>query len=402
MSTARTITAQNFRETVEAGGIVVLDFWAPWCGPCRGFAPTFEKAAGDNPEVVFGKINTDEEQQLAAAFEIQSIPTLMIFRDRVLLFRTAGALPPAALADVVAQAKALDMEATPRLKEAQAAYGKAEQGPAAQYAPAELATAKKALDQANTSLESGDRELVDDKATLALVKTSLAESAGRTLEAASQRDAALKELNITRDQLLSKTQEELNREREARNTAESQLAQSRKDLEQYAKVQDVARGTVITLSGGVLFESGKAELLPGAQDQLSRVANFLKSSPRPVVIEGYTDSRGSARSNQALSERRARAVADYLTSQGVPADRINAVGKGASSPVASNATADGRSQNRRVEIVLQQGPATAGSPPSGSQSGLGGSAGSGSEPGTTAPPATTKPETQAPPPTTPR
>jgi thioredoxin len=100
MSTARTLTAQNFRETIEAGGIVILDFWAPWCGPCRGFAPTFEKAAGDNPDVVFGKINTDEEQQLAAAFDIQSIPTLMIFRDRVLLFRTAGALPPAALADV--------------------------------------------------------------------------------------------------------------------------------------------------------------------------------------------------------------------------------------------------------------------------------------------------------------
>ena len=110
MSTARTITAQNFRETVEAGGIVILDFWAPWCGPCRGFAPTFEKAAGDNPDVVFGKINTDEEQQLAASFEIQSIPTLMVFRDKVLLFRQAGALPPAALADVVAQAKALDME----------------------------------------------------------------------------------------------------------------------------------------------------------------------------------------------------------------------------------------------------------------------------------------------------
>src|SRR5215471_15254076 len=103
MSTARTITAQNFRETVEAGGIVILDFWAPWCGPCRGFAPTFEKAAGDNPDIVFGKINTDEEQQLAAAFEIQSIPTLMLFRQE-------GALPPAALADIVAQAKALDME----------------------------------------------------------------------------------------------------------------------------------------------------------------------------------------------------------------------------------------------------------------------------------------------------
>jgi thioredoxin 1 len=110
MSAARTITEQNFRETVEAGGIVILDFWAPWCGPCRGFAPTFEKAAGDNPDVVFGKINTDDEQQLASAFDIQSIPTLMVFRDRVLLFRQAGALPPAALADVVAQAKALDMD----------------------------------------------------------------------------------------------------------------------------------------------------------------------------------------------------------------------------------------------------------------------------------------------------
>jgi len=286
------------------------------------------------------------------------------------------------------------MEATPRLREAQAAYSKAEQGPATQYAPAELATAKKALDQANASLESGDRELVDDKATLALVKTSLAESAGRTLEAASQRDVALKELNITRDEMLSKTQQELNREREARNAAESELAQSRKDLEQYAKVQDVARGTLITLSGGVLFESGKAELLPGAQDQLSRVATFLKSSPRPVVIEGYTDSRGSATKNQALSERRARAVADYLTSQGVPADRINVVGKGASSPIASNATADGRSQNRRVEIVLQQPPATAGSPPAGSQSGLGGSAAPGTE--SEKPPAPSAPQTSPP------
>ena len=110
MSAPRTITAQNFLETLEAGGILVLDFWAPWCGPCRSFAPTFEKAATDNPDVVFGKINTDEEQQLAAAFEIQSIPTLMVFRDRILLFRQAGALPPAALEDVVAQAKALDME----------------------------------------------------------------------------------------------------------------------------------------------------------------------------------------------------------------------------------------------------------------------------------------------------
>jgi outer membrane protein OmpA-like peptidoglycan-associated protein len=285
------------------------------------------------------------------------------------------------------------MEATPRLKEARTAYDKAVQGPAAQYSPAELATAKKSLDQANASLETGDRELVDDKASLALSKISIAESVALTQQSAAQRDAALKELNITRDQMLSKTQEELNRERQARTVAESQLAESRKDLEQYARVQDVARGTVITLSGGVLFESGKAELLPGAQDQLSRVAAFIKNSPRPVVIEGYTDSRGSSSTNQALSERRARAVSDYLTSQGVPADRIRAVGKGASSPIASNATASGRSQNRRVEIVLERGPA-ASSPASPTESGLGGSAGPGSEPA--------KPEAPAAPPTVPR
>lgn len=308
---------------------------------------------------------------------------------------------------VVATAAALiiacgHMEATPRLKEAQTAYDKAAQGPAAQYGPAELANAKKALDQANASLETGDRELVDDKATLALSKVSLAESVGRTQEATAQRDAALKELNITRDQMLSKTQEELNRERQARTAAESELAASRKDLEQYARVQDVARGTVITLSGSVLFESGKAELLPGAQDQLSRVAAYLKNSPRPVVIEGYTDSRGSASKNQALSERRAQAVSDYLTSQGVPADRIRSVGKAASAPIASNATADGRAQNRRVEIILERGPASAGSPAPATESGLGGSAAPGSEPGTPAPQPTRQPEAPASPPTNPR
>ena len=274
------------------------------------------------------------------------------------------------------------MEATPRLKEAQAAYDKAAKGPAAQYSPAELATAKKAVDQANASLESGDRELVDDKASVALSKVAIAESVAGTQQAVAQRDAALKELHITRDQMLSKTTEELNRERQARTAAESELAASRKELEQFAQVRDVARGTVITQSGGVLFESGKSELLPGAQDRLSRVAAFLKNSPRPVVIEGYTDSRGSASKNQALSESRAQAVSDYLTSQGVPADRIRSVGKGASAPVASNASSSGRSQNRRVEIVLENAPAAATSSPPGTESGLGGSAGPGSEPPT--------------------
>jgi len=272
------------------------------------------------------------------------------------------------------------MEATPQLKQAQAAYEKAAQGPAAQYSPAQLADAKKSLDQATASLESGDRNLVDDQASLAASKIALAESVGRTGQAAAERDATLKDL-------------ELAQERQARAAAESQLAQSRKELEQHARVQDTARGTVITLSGGVLFKSGKADLLPEAQEHLSQVATFLKSSQRPVVIEGYTDSHGSKKKNQALSEQRAQAVYDFLTSQGVAADRVRAVGKGESSPIASNASESGRAQNRRVEIVLQQAPATAGSPAPSTETGRGGS-----EPSTTAPPPTGQPETPATPP----
>ena len=110
MGSAKQVTAQNFRDTVEQGGIVLLDFWAPWCGPCRSFAPVFEKVAADNPDLTFGKVNTDEETELAGAFEIQSIPTLMVFRDRVLLYSQPGALGAAALEDIVRQVRAVDME----------------------------------------------------------------------------------------------------------------------------------------------------------------------------------------------------------------------------------------------------------------------------------------------------
>ncbi|WP_427869311.1 thioredoxin [Leucobacter luti] len=109
MST-KTLTADNFAETVSDGGIVFVDFWAAWCGPCRAFAPTFERAAETHADIVFGKVDTEAEQQLAAEFRITSIPTLMVFRDGILVFSQPGALPPAQLDQLIQGARDLDME----------------------------------------------------------------------------------------------------------------------------------------------------------------------------------------------------------------------------------------------------------------------------------------------------
>jgi thioredoxin 1 len=101
---------QNFKDVVEKDGIVLIDWWAPWCGPCRMFGPVYEKIAAKNPDITFAKVNTEDEQELAGTFEIRSIPTLMILRDQVLVFAQPGALPEAALEDLVKQVRALDME----------------------------------------------------------------------------------------------------------------------------------------------------------------------------------------------------------------------------------------------------------------------------------------------------
>jgi thioredoxin 1 len=104
------LTKDNFEKVVTSNPTVIIDFWAPWCGPCKGFAPVFERVAETQPDVVFAKVNTDEEQEIAQHFQIRSIPTLMVFRDQIIVFSQPGALPQNALEQVVAKAKELDMD----------------------------------------------------------------------------------------------------------------------------------------------------------------------------------------------------------------------------------------------------------------------------------------------------
>jgi thioredoxin 1 len=118
-----TLTGDNFEQHVDKPSVLVIDWWATWCGPCRAFAPIYEKASDQFPDVVFGKVDTDAEPELAASFEIQSIPTLMVFRDQVLVFARPGMIPGPALAELIEKVKALDMEDVRRKVAASGAGG---------------------------------------------------------------------------------------------------------------------------------------------------------------------------------------------------------------------------------------------------------------------------------------
>jgi outer membrane protein OmpA-like peptidoglycan-associated protein len=279
------------------------------------------------------------------------------------------------------------------LVNARTAYGQAAGGAAMKYKPDNLHVAKVSLDAAEQSFkDDGDNQKTKDLAYVATRRAQVAESEGQTARAVETKATAEKQyqqqtvlalkqtkadlhgtqaqLNSTSQQLamtdqklaltdqqLAQQQQQLAVEQAARIEAEkrAQDAMTRLAAAQFAVKKDT-RGTVITLPGNLLFESSKSELLVGARQKLDQVAAALKDQPdRKIRIEGHTDSRGSSATNQALSQDRAQSVASYLLTQGLPADRIQTVGMGASSPVASNDNAEGRADNRRVEIIVAAG-----------------------------------------------
>jgi outer membrane protein OmpA-like peptidoglycan-associated protein len=252
---------------------------------------------------------------------------------------------------------------------ARTTYNRVEQGAAAKYNPSDLHTAKQALDAAETSFtENGDTAETRDLAYTAERRAQIAEVRAEATQSTENQQQTVNamhadqtaqvkstsaKLGAANDQLALQGQA-LASEREARAAAEKRAAQSAADLAKFAAVKQEPRGMVITLSGSVLFASAKSELLPSAQVKLNGVADALtqQDPDSRMVVEGHTDSQGGDSYNQDLSQRRAQVVRDYLVSRGIASDRVSSQGFGSTRSVADNKSAEGRANNRRVEIVV--------------------------------------------------
>jgi outer membrane protein OmpA-like peptidoglycan-associated protein len=254
------------------------------------------------------------------------------------------------------------------LTNARLAYQHASAGQAAQLVPAELHKAQVALAIAEKSFQDDPNSfLTRDLAYVADRKAKLAEALAITVAENKTTDKANKDYQATQTEILKNTKvdlatseanslhksEQLAAEQKARLDAENRAAKAQADLVKLAAVKEEDRGLVITLSGSVLFASDKSALLPAAQNRLNQVADALmETKERKLTVEGHTDSQGSSSYNQDLSQKRADAVRSYLISRGYPGDLIQAHGIGKDRPIANNATAEGRANNRRVEIIV--------------------------------------------------
>ncbi len=265
----------------------------------------------------------------------------------------------------------------PELVSARASYEQASRGPAAALNPTDLHAAKASLDAAEASFaEDGDTQITRDLGYTAERRAQTAAARARTMQwhadtervtaqmhagtAARGKESAA-ELTTANRQLALQSQSlqlqgvALETETRERKAAEERARQAASDLAKIASVTQEQRGLVISLSGSVLFASGKSDLLPAAKLRLNEVAKALSGQDpeSTMVVEGHTDSQGMVDANQALSRARADAVRDYLVSRGVASDRITAEGVGSSRPLAENSTTEGRGTNRRVEIVVK-------------------------------------------------
>jgi outer membrane protein OmpA-like peptidoglycan-associated protein len=268
--------------------------------------------------------------------------------------------------------------AAPReLLEARTTWQRASSGPAARLALVDLHAAQQDLQRAEASFrDEPDSQQTRDYAYVALRRAQTVEARGETLQSEQSRMRAEEDTQRRTGEQLVQTQgalqqsqqnqamtaQQLTVERQRRVEAERQAQAAMASLRQVAAVREESRGTVITLSGQVLFAPGESTLLPIAAQRLTQVAQALRDQgARHLRVEGFTDSRGSPAGNQRLSQARAEAVRDYLVNQGVPTAQVDAQGYGPDRPIADNRSAEGRANNRRVEIVVAPatGPAVA-------------------------------------------
>ena len=242
------------------------------------------------------------------------------------------------------------------LLSARQAYQQASTGQAAVLVPAELHKAHEALAAAEKSFQDEPKSVrTRDLAYVADRKAKTAEALATTAAGVAAKAKADADLQATQAVIAKNTADQLAVEQKKRLEAEANLAK-------LAAVKEEERGLVITLSGTILFASNKSELLPSAENKLNEVSEALMATKeRGLTIEGFTDSQGSSSYNQELSQKRAEAVRSYIISRGYEGDRIQAKGMGETNPIADNTSAEGRANNRRVEIIVERSAPVQGS-----------------------------------------